>query len=140
MNITVASIGKTSLAGCLDLEQLYLKRLKGMLQVDLHYVRHEKDLLSLVSGHKGVVVLLDEHGAQMSSHEFSDFLDAARLRSEDMLFVIGDAAGLPKELLLGGYKSIGLSEMTFPHDVIRAMLLEQLYRAQTILQGHPYHK
>lgn len=140
MHIIIASIGKTSLAGCVDLEQLYLKRLKGMLHVDLQYVRHEKDLLSLVSGHKGSVVLLDEHGAQMNSHEFSGFLDAARLQSEDMLFVIGDAAGLPKELLLGRHKSIALSEMTFPHDVIRSMLLEQLYRAQTILQGHPYHK
>ncbi len=140
MKIIVTSIGKTALAGCADLEQLYLKRLQGMFQVELHYVRQEKDLVAVVAAHKGLVVLLDEHGSEMTSHEFSEFLDAARLRSEDMLFVIGDAAGLPPELRKTGYEIIALSEMTFPHDLIRGMLLEQLYRAQTIIQGHPYHK
>jgi 23S rRNA (pseudouridine1915-N3)-methyltransferase len=140
MKITVASIGKTTLAGCSEIEQLYVKRLQGMFQVELQYVRQEKDLVAFVAEHKGLVILLDEYGAQMTSHQFSEFLDTARLRSENVLFVIGDAAGLPAELRKTSYKTIALSAMTFPHDLIRGMLLEQLYRAQTIIQGHPYHK
>ena len=140
MKITVASIGKTTLAGCSDLEQLYLKRLQTMFQVELQYVRQEKDLVSLVANHKGYTILLDEHGKEMTSHALSEFLDSIRLRSEDLLFVIGDAEGLPAELRKTGYEIVALSKMTFPHDFIRGMLLEQLYRAQTIIQGHPYHK
>ncbi len=140
MNITIASIGKTALAGCSELEQLYCKRLQGMFRVTLRYVRHEKEIIAAVAEHTGLVVLLDEHGKQMTSHAFSEFLSAAQLRSEHILFVIGDAAGLPAELRNTGHEIIALSEMTFPHDIVRSMLLEQIYRAQTIIQGHPYHK
>ncbi len=140
MNITLLSIGKTSLAGCTETEQVYIKRLQGLFRVQTQYVKTEKDFLEIVQKHQGVVVLLDEGGLQMNSHEFAAYMESMLLRTQHVLLVIGDAAGLPAELRAAGHAVIGLSPLTFPHDIARVVLLEQLYRAQTIIQNHPYHK
>ncbi len=85
------------------------------------------------------VLVLDERGAQMSSPELSKLLATHELRStKRLVFVLGGAYGLSDEFRKRG-KLLSLSRMTFPHELCRAVLLEQLYRARTIQRGEPYH-
>ncbi len=86
-------------------------------------------------------VALDETGKQFSSREFADFM--ARERDQgcaEMWFFIGGADGHDTTMLdIAGYK-MSLGRMTWPHQIARALLAEQIYRATTILSGHPYHR
>jgi 23S rRNA (pseudouridine1915-N3)-methyltransferase len=88
------------------------------------------------------VVILDEDGAQYSSQEFAEFL--ARCQQDGAIktvtFVTGGATGLTPALLRQAQGVLSLSKMTFPHQLCRLILLEQIYRAYTILAGEPYHK
>ncbi len=87
------------------------------------------------------VVALDERGKQQTSREFASLLrslqeDARR----DVVFLIGGADGLTDELRNGADKVLSLGEATWPHLLVRGLLAEQLYRAQQIVSGHPYHR
>ncbi len=88
------------------------------------------------------VVMLDERGSQYSSREFADFL--ARCQRDGTIkiltFVTGGATGFTQTLLQQANIVLSLSKMTFPHQLCRLMVLEQVYRAYTILAGEPYHK
>lgn len=84
-------------------------------------------------------VLLDPLGRAVTSEEFSKIVGEAELDARDLIFVIGGADGLPPAWRGRAEVSLlSLSKMTFPHELARAMLAEQLYRAVTILRGHPY--
>ena len=89
-------------------------------------------------------VLLDPAGRAMTSEDFARVVGDAELEARDLVFVVGGADGLPadwrKRSSAGGGDTslLSLSKMTFPHELARAMLAEQLYRAVTILRGHPY--
>lgn len=85
------------------------------------------------------VVALTRGGRPMGSRAFASFLEDQALRAHDLSFVIGGAFGLGGGLL-GRARQLALSAMTFPHEVARLLLTEQLYRAGTILRGEPYHK
>lgn len=86
------------------------------------------------------LVALDVQGRRISSENLAammrDWLDAGR----DVAFFIGGPDGLSEELLARAERKISLSELTFPHALVRVMLLEQLYRAWSILSRHPYHR
>lgn len=86
-----------------------------------------------------VLVLMDEYGKQFTSREFSNFMveKLARLRGR-LIFIIGGAYGF-SEKLKKEFESISLSKLTFPHQMVRLILAEQLYRAFTISKGEPYH-
>ena len=87
------------------------------------------------------LVALDEHGAAWSSRDFADRLAAWRDGGAAALaFAIGGADGLGKAVLDRADAVLSLGAMTWPHFLVRGMLLEQLYRAQQILAGHPYHR
>jgi len=85
------------------------------------------------------VVALDRGGKQLSSENFAAFLDEAGGSGRRLVFVIGGAAGLDAAVLKRADKKISLSEMTFTHEMARVFLLEQIYRAETILAGKKYH-
>ena len=87
----------------------------------------------------GTIVLLDELGAEQTSKEFAAFLGKKRDLGEPVTFVIGGAYGLGDRVRAMGYKTIALSRMTFPHELCKLIFLEQLYRAQSILEGRGYH-
>jgi 23S rRNA (pseudouridine1915-N3)-methyltransferase len=101
----------------------------------------EAELLSAALPKGATVVALDARGQTMTSEVF-----AARLAKwrdggvADLAFVIGGADGLDKTLLAKANLALSLGAMTWPHLLVRAMLAEQIYRAATILQGHPYHR
>ena len=85
-------------------------------------------------------VLLDSRGRQMSSEELARFLAEHQTRgTQAMLFALGGADGWPAAMLRSADLTLSLGSMTLPHELARVVLLEQLYRAFTILQGHPYH-
>jgi 23S rRNA (pseudouridine1915-N3)-methyltransferase len=89
----------------------------------------------------GVVVALDEHGKSLNSDIFARQI--ARWRDDGrpaVSFVIGGADGLDPALVAGADLALSFSPLTWPHQLVRIMLAEQLYRATTILSGHPYHR
>ena len=88
------------------------------------------------------VVMLDEHGRQYSSREFADVISRCQHDGtiKSLTFVTGGATGFTQTFLRQANVVLSLSNMTFPHQLCRLMLLEQIYRAYTILAGEPYHK
>lgn len=88
----------------------------------------------------GVVFALDRRGKHCSSEEFARLIKDAGGTGATVAFVIGGAAGLSPEVLARVHKKISFSEMTFPHEMARVILFEQLYRAMTILAGKKYHR
>ena len=86
------------------------------------------------------VVLLDERGAEETSAVFARRVERWLQRGQDVVLVIGGSDGLSEALRARGQETIALSRMTLPHRLARVVLLEQLYRALTILRGEPYHK
>jgi 23S rRNA (pseudouridine1915-N3)-methyltransferase len=86
-------------------------------------------------------VALDERGTQWSSRALAKRIAAWRIQGEsELVFAIGGADGLHRAVLDRADVILALSSMTWPHLLVRGMLLEQLYRAQQILAGHPYHR
>lgn len=83
-------------------------------------------------------VLLDPGGKEMTSASFTKWIARAEMEGRDQAFVVGGADGLPVEWRHKADMLLSLSRMTFPHELARAMLSEQIYRAFTTLRGHPY--
>jgi 23S rRNA (pseudouridine1915-N3)-methyltransferase len=83
-------------------------------------------------------ILLDPAGKQFVSQDFAAWLGDAEMEPRDLVFVVGGHDGLPAGWGARADLLLSLSSMTFPHELARAMLAEQIYRAFTILRGHPY--
>jgi 23S rRNA (pseudouridine1915-N3)-methyltransferase len=83
-------------------------------------------------------VLLDPGGKALDSDAFSALIGRAELESRDLVFVVGGADGLPRGWAQKADLLLSLSRMTFPHEMARAMLAEQIYRSFAILRRHPY--
>jgi 23S rRNA (pseudouridine1915-N3)-methyltransferase len=86
------------------------------------------------------VVALDERGAQPSTRELSIWLAGRMNDGRDLIFVIGGPDGLASEVVARADYQLSLSKLTLPHPLVRVVLAEQLYRAHTVLSGHPYHR
>ena len=87
-----------------------------------------------------LTVALDERGASWSTEQFAARIEAWQHTGRDLAFVIGGADGLDRELLEGADHRLSLSAMVMPHGLVRVVFVEQLYRAATVIDGHPYHK
>lgn len=103
--------------------------------------RDEAEALSAIIPQGSIIIVLDERGSSLRSEDF-----AARLKSwrdegnAEIGFLIGGADGLDARLAATARLRLAFGAMTWPHQLVRAMLLEQVYRAFTILAGHPYHR
>jgi 23S rRNA (pseudouridine1915-N3)-methyltransferase len=86
------------------------------------------------------VVVLDVGGQTCSTEVFSRKLDDWRMRGNDVSFLVGGADGLHESCLERANEALSLSALTFPHQLVRVILAEQLYRAWTLQHGHPYHR
>jgi 23S rRNA (pseudouridine1915-N3)-methyltransferase len=86
------------------------------------------------------VVALDERGLERTTVEMSHWLEQRRASGQDLAFVIGGPDGLSEEVLARGHLRWSLSRLTLPHGLVRVVLAEQIYRAATLLAGHPYHR
>ncbi|MBI3476505.1 MAG: 23S rRNA (pseudouridine(1915)-N(3))-methyltransferase RlmH [Acidobacteria bacterium] len=143
MKLKIAWIGKTKEPALQTLTDLYLKRIAHYAESAGVVAKDEAAILSLARGdrqkerHK--LILLDSRGKQLSSEELSGFLDREQIQAIPLLFAIGGADGFSPEARTQAAFTLSLGKMTLPHELARVVLLEQLYRAFTILKNHPYH-
>jgi 23S rRNA (pseudouridine1915-N3)-methyltransferase len=150
VKITIAWIGKTKEPPIQTLTEEYLKRISRYAQVEAVALRDEEALLQLCGlaqakagkrNHgKSTLVLMDSRGKQFSSEEFAHFLGEYQDRNPlPLVFAVGPADGFSEGARRAAPHIISLGQMTLVHELARVVLLEQLYRAFTILKGHPYH-
>jgi 23S rRNA (pseudouridine1915-N3)-methyltransferase len=145
VKIKVAWIGKTKEPAIQALTEEYLKRIGRYADVAGLALKDEAAILSLATGerqqnkerHK--LVLLDSRGKQFSSEELAEFLEREQVSATPLLFAIGGSDGFSEEARRRASFTLSLGKMTLPHELARVILIEQLYRAFTILKNHPYH-
>ena len=97
-----------------------------------------RDLLKRVG--RSRLVILDEQGQSLTSYEFTAMISRIRDEALDVAFAIGGPDGHGEALKEAAHLQLSLGRMTLPHGLVRIILAEQLYRAMTIMQGHPYHR
>ena len=89
---------------------------------------------------RGLVVTLVETGETMTSPKFARFLERSLAARSEVTFILGGPEGIGQRIGVAAEKALSLSPLTLTHEMARVVLLEQLYRAFTILRGHPYHR
>jgi 23S rRNA (pseudouridine1915-N3)-methyltransferase len=151
VKLKVAWIGRTKEAAIESLTQEYLKRISRYAPVEGAALRDEGALLDLCgrgsgtsrsrsAGAKSTLVIIDSRGKQLSSEEFARFLrDYQDNNPLPLVLAVGPADGFSPATRGAAQHSLSLGRMTLPHELARVVLLEQVYRAFTILKGHPYH-
>ncbi|MEK6816577.1 MAG: 23S rRNA (pseudouridine(1915)-N(3))-methyltransferase RlmH [Nanoarchaeota archaeon] len=130
--IRIISIGKLREKYFLDACEEYLKRLTKYAKIE---VIEAKSVESALKQAKGYLVILDEKGMQQDSEQFAYFI-----KDRDMTFIIGPAEGFTAKERENADYLLSLSKMTFPHQMAKLFLAEQIYRAFTILKNEKYHK
>lgn len=155
MKIELAVIGKTSIGYLKQGIDEYIKRLKHYVPFEIKYIDDIKNtknisedqqkrtegakILSLLDK-SDFVVLLDEHGKEYTSMQYSSFIQKRMLSgAKKVVFVIGGPYGFSQEVYDRANDKISFSKMTFNHEMIRLIFTEQLYRAYTIINHEPYH-
>jgi 23S rRNA (pseudouridine1915-N3)-methyltransferase len=154
MKITLIQLGKTHfkfvdqgfdeftnrLKHYCKLESLSIELPTRLKTTDIQLIKkNEGELVLKKITPTDFVVLLDERGKEMHSIAFSQYLQKLMLHHAHIIFVIGGAYGFSDELYARAQAKISLSKMTFSHQLIRLIFIEQLYRAFTISKGEPYH-
>lgn len=144
MKLKLAWIGKTKNPAIQSLTNDYLKRIQRYTDAEGVCLPDETSLLKLreKSGTRPAhtLVLLDSRGRQLSSEEFAAFLQSHRDRNpQPLVLAIGSADGFSDATRKAAAATFSLGKMTLAHELARIVLLEQVYRAFTILKGHPYH-
>lgn len=143
MKLNLIAVGKVRGAYG-ELAAEYTKRLTGGLIVrELAAPTQKAEGMAILAAlpPKAFVVLLDEHGKDLTSRELADKMAAWQDQGvAELAFIIGGADGLTDEVKARGDFTLGLGRKTWPHKMVRVMLIEQLYRAQQINSGHPYHR
>ena len=149
--VHLVAVGKLKDQALESLEQEYLGRL-SLPKVSIFDVKTRGDreeegtevvskIESLCRDSSAYVILLEEQGKKMDSPKFSEwFYTLLEKRKEKIFFVLGGAEGHGERVKKMAHESLSLSSMTFPHKLARILLIEQIYRAQTIETKHPYHK
>lgn len=155
MKIELAVIGKTSIGYLKQGIEEYIKRLKHYVPFEIKYIDDIKNtknisedqqkrtegakILSLLDK-SDFVVLLDEHGKEYTSMQYSSYIQKRMLSgAKKVVFVIGGPYGFSQEVYDRANDKISFSKMTFNHEMIRMIFTEQLYRAYTIINHEPYH-
>jgi len=147
VKIKIAWIGKTKEPAIASLSDEYLKRISRYVQVEGVALRDEAALLDMCDrsastkgAARSTLVLMDSRGKEFSSEQFARFLGDYQDRNPlPLVFAIGGADGFSDLARATAQQVISLGKMTLAHELARVVLLEQVYRAFTILKGHPYH-
>jgi 23S rRNA (pseudouridine1915-N3)-methyltransferase len=127
-----------------ELTREYVSRISKYQQLEACDLASEAALLKLLERTAGrtapLLVLLDARGKQLSSEELAAFIEAQQSADvQQLIFAVGAADGFSEATRGMAAKLLSLSKMTLPHELARVVLLEQIYRAFTILRRHPYH-
>ena len=154
MKITLLVVGKTSDSRLAALIEEYQQRLKHYVPFEFVVIPDIKNAKSLSEEQLKVaegeailshltsameVILLDEHGREFRSIEYADWLQKKMSSGKDLMLIIGGAYGFSQAVYQRANGKLSISQMTFSHQMIRLMAIEQIYRAMTILRGEPYH-
>ena len=144
MKLRIAWVGKTKEPAITALTAEYLKRLGRYVESESMELASEDALLKsvdkLAARTRPVLVILDQRGRQFTSEEFSQFLNDQQDRgTQQLVFAVGPADGFTAAARHAADLTLSFGKMTLAHELARIVLLEQLYRAFTILKGHPYH-
>lgn len=153
-HITVAAVGRLRERQWQAAQDEYTRRLRnytdfklvevkdavGKSLPDAVAVAREGEQLLAAAPRGSRLVLMSAEGRAMSSPELADYLQSHLEIHGDLTFLIGGPIGFDAAVTAAAHEQLALSRMTFPHELARVVLLEQLYRAFTILHGEPYHK
>lgn len=155
MKISLILVGKTTDSIVEKGIEKYLKRMKRYIQFKVEIIPalkntknmneaeiklKEGDLILNKLNSSDFLVLLDEKGKEMTSIQFASFIEKSMLQSvKNLVFVVGGAYGFSDVVYKKANQKISLSQMTFSHQIIRMIFLEQIYRAFTIINNEPYH-
>lgn len=159
MKIDLICVGKIKEKYWVDAIKEYTKRLSKYIKLNIYEVKDEQtpdkagekeeQLIKQAEARRmlkyidndALLVALAIEGKEMSSEEFSDFFVENEVHSKSHIqFIIGGSLGIDEELKKKSSRKISFSKMTFPHQLMRVVLLEQIYRAYKIKCGEPYHK
>lgn len=155
MKIKLIHIGKTNENFLIEGEREYFNRIQhyvSLERVEIKDIKNQKNLsfeeikklegekiISLVSK-DDLIFLLDDKGKQFTSKGFANFLqDHFNYSKKNLVFIIGGAFGFSEEIYKIANRKISLSSLTFSHQMVRMIFLEQIYRTLTILKGEKYH-
>lgn len=120
----------------------YVGRLKHYHQLRITHIADKfndsEHLLAAAKANYLVALTID--GPQYSSHNLASFLERRAQAGQEVCFMIGGPNGLPDEVIKKANQQLGLSSLTFPHDLAMVILVESLYRASTINENQPYHR
>lgn len=155
MNIELIVVGKTDMKEVEMLVAMYAKRLNHYVRFAITTIADVRNTKKLSEGEQkrlegeailrlltpsDYVMLLDEHGAELRSIEFADLVEKRMSAGiKRLVFLIGGPYGFSEAVYARANGKLSLSKMTFSHQIVRAIFLEQLYRAFTILKNEPYH-
>ena len=155
MKILLILVGKTADRRFTDIIEDYASRLKHYVSFDIQTIPELKNTRSLSEEQQkqaegellikqfqssDYIVLLDEHGAELRSVEFAKWITKKmNAVSRRLVFVVGGPYGFSEDIYAKANEKLSLSKMTFSHQMIRMIFVEQLYRAMTIIKGEPYH-
>ncbi len=148
--IHIIAVGKNKERSLLELEADYLKRNKTF-KIQIHEVKNFDDKSELEGAEviaklkalglkNPYLITLEERGREYDSPSFAAWLGSKLEVTSELCFVLGGAAGHGENVLSLKKEALSLGKLTYPHKIARMLLVEQLYRAETILEGHPYHK
>ncbi len=150
--IKIICIGKLKETYLKEAQEEYVKRLKKYTNIEIielpdSEIDHEKvalekekkELLKHITG-KEFLITLEIEGKELSSLEFADKLDKTLIQNSDITFIIGGSYGIHPSIKERANAKLSFSKMTFPHQLFRILLLEQLFRSYKILNNEKYHK
>lgn len=151
LNVNVVCVGNLKEKFSQDAEKEYLKRLSKFCKLNVVELKEqnklsnimlikEKEGEEIIKNLSSYNILCDLVGENLSSEEFANSIEKLSLTNSKITFVIGGSYGVSEKVKNACQMKISFSKMTFPHNLFRIMLLEQIYRAFTILNGVSYHK
>ena len=154
MNIKIISIGNKPNKWELEGEEHYIKQLPKNINVNYLHIKgqqhpnmskkeilqKESDLILSKISERDYIVSWDVRGKSFDSEEFSAFLSKCTQAKKEIIFIIGGSFGLSEDILNKSNLILSASLLTFPHRLFRLVLMEQIYRAYTIINKKPYHK
>ena len=155
MRVALLLVGKTVNKHFVDLIDDYASRVKHYISFDIITIPELKNTKNLSAEQQkqqegelilkqlqagDYTVLLDEHGKELRSIEFSKYMEQKmQTVSRRLVFIIGGPYGFSPDVYAKAHEKLSLSKMTFSHQMIRLIFVEQFYRAMTIMRGEPYH-
>jgi 23S rRNA (pseudouridine1915-N3)-methyltransferase len=156
MRIHLVFVGKTAFGDLESAIDRYIERLQHYCRIEVLYVRAEKitgavedmvvreresERIRKLAGNSGHLVVCDQGGRELDSRELAKLVENLIASGvSDLWVAVGGPVGVSRQLLTSARLVLSLSKMTLPHDLARLVLVEQLYRAFTIIKGEPYNR